>query len=466
MATVITSECINCGACEPECPNTAIYQGGVEWQAPNGSMHDAISNDIFYIVPEKCTECVGFFDQEACAAVCPVDCCVPDPQRPESEAVLLQRARALHPDKTIPDDSPSRFKKEGAAPAAPAASAGNGQAGAPVPAPVAAAPAAAKAVAAPRPTTVVRGRVEKAVARPAAPRPARTFTGELPVQFEQLMAQLGNPRRRVGSPLAGAGLLLLGLGQGILGALPARMKERIAQAVSDRRAFDPGRATAANVMLNLVVYPIVVIALAVGSGAVDLFSMGVPRYVFYGIALAALEASLRLRESMFRGVPFNEAPLRGALYGPLLWPLGRLVIALAGERGTESTVGFDGYYGKREHFDEKLERDRRYGSIYKLEERDDAYILRLEFPRALPPTSLADELKLPPEMPDYDYDLRLHDGSFVVHGKVVDPQVRKLTAVAPAFPPEFTTRVALRDAVAGFSHRYRDKTLEVILPKA
>src|SRR5438034_1188211 len=115
MATVITSEFINCGACEPECPNTAIYQGGVEWQAPDGAMHAAISNDIFYIVPEKCTECVGFYDQEACAKVCPVDCCVPDPALPESEALLLERARALHPDKTIPDDAPSRFKKEGAA---------------------------------------------------------------------------------------------------------------------------------------------------------------------------------------------------------------------------------------------------------------------------------------------------------------------------------------------------------------
>ena len=143
MATVITSECINCGACEPECPNTAIYQGGVEWQATDGSMHPAISNDIFYIVPEKCTECVGFFDQEACAAVCPVDCCVPDPQRPESEALLLERARALHPDKTIPDDAPSRFKKEGAA-SAPADQSAEAPkpaaAAAPAPAPVAAAP--------------------------------------------------------------------------------------------------------------------------------------------------------------------------------------------------------------------------------------------------------------------------------------------------------------------------------------
>src|SRR5207249_1702438 len=69
---------------------------------------------IFYIVPEKCTECVGFHDHEACAAVCPVDCCVPDPKIPETQDVLLARARALHPDQTIPDDAPSRFLKEGA----------------------------------------------------------------------------------------------------------------------------------------------------------------------------------------------------------------------------------------------------------------------------------------------------------------------------------------------------------------
>src|SRR5437867_8379607 len=130
MATVITSECINCGACEPECPNTAIYQGGVEWQAPDGAMHPAISNDIFYIVPEKCTECVGFHDHEACAAVCPVDCCVPNPDIPETHEVLLERARVLHPGESIPDDAPSRFKKEGGAASAEGAK--------PAPAPAAA----------------------------------------------------------------------------------------------------------------------------------------------------------------------------------------------------------------------------------------------------------------------------------------------------------------------------------------
>ncbi len=37
MAIKITEECINCGACEPECPNNAIYEGGVEWAIADGN---------------------------------------------------------------------------------------------------------------------------------------------------------------------------------------------------------------------------------------------------------------------------------------------------------------------------------------------------------------------------------------------------------------------------------------------
>ena len=110
MSTLITEECINCGACEPECPNTAIYEGGAPWEL-DGATNPAIKEDIYYIAPQKCTECVGFFDQEQCAAVCPVDCCIPDPNIPESEEVLLERARTMHPDQTFGADFPSRFKK-------------------------------------------------------------------------------------------------------------------------------------------------------------------------------------------------------------------------------------------------------------------------------------------------------------------------------------------------------------------
>jgi ferredoxin len=111
MSTMITEECINCGACEPECPNTAIYEGGAQWER-DGQSHPALAQDTYYIVPEKCTECVGFFDQEQCAAVCPVDCCVPNPKDVESEEQLLAKARAIHPDQEFAADFPSRFRKK------------------------------------------------------------------------------------------------------------------------------------------------------------------------------------------------------------------------------------------------------------------------------------------------------------------------------------------------------------------
>jgi ferredoxin len=168
MATVITQECINCGACEPECPNTAIYQGGVEYEH-RGAKHAALKADIFYIVPEKCTECVGFFAYEACAAVCPVDCCVPDPDRPEAEAVLLDRAKELHPDKTFGADFPSRFREAAAAPEAVA------------PAPSAAAPAAGGPV-------VSQVAVAQTVdpTRFEVPIPCRSCEGEYLVEFRFL----------------------------------------------------------------------------------------------------------------------------------------------------------------------------------------------------------------------------------------------------------------------------------------
>ncbi len=53
-------------------------------------------DDYYYIVPDKCTECVGFHEEPQCAAVCPVDCCVPDPDRVESKDELLARKSRLH----------------------------------------------------------------------------------------------------------------------------------------------------------------------------------------------------------------------------------------------------------------------------------------------------------------------------------------------------------------------------------
>lgn len=114
MAIKITDECINCGACEPECPNNAIYDGGVEWAYADGTglagsfewkdgttkdadeMRPPVEDDFYFIVTDKCTECVGFHDEPQCAAVCPVDCCVPDEDNVETEEQLLHKKSLMH----------------------------------------------------------------------------------------------------------------------------------------------------------------------------------------------------------------------------------------------------------------------------------------------------------------------------------------------------------------------------------
>jgi len=113
MSYLINADCINCGACEPECPNNAIYEAGAEWSFAEGTgvtgqieyhghtidaqgKQAALSDSIYFIVPEKCTECTGFHDEPQCVSVCPVDCCVQDPDHPETQEELLARKQRLH----------------------------------------------------------------------------------------------------------------------------------------------------------------------------------------------------------------------------------------------------------------------------------------------------------------------------------------------------------------------------------
>jgi ferredoxin len=60
MAMTILDDCISCGACEPECPNSAISAG----------------DSIYAIDAARCTECEGAFDAPQCLTVCPVEGCV------------------------------------------------------------------------------------------------------------------------------------------------------------------------------------------------------------------------------------------------------------------------------------------------------------------------------------------------------------------------------------------------------
>lgn len=81
MSMVIHEDCINCGNCEPVCPNHAISAG----------------ENTYVIASENCTECAGAFDAPQCVDSCPIpDCIVTDPAHVESREELLARYEKLH----------------------------------------------------------------------------------------------------------------------------------------------------------------------------------------------------------------------------------------------------------------------------------------------------------------------------------------------------------------------------------
>jgi ferredoxin len=79
MALTITAECINGDVCEPVCPNNAIAMGPT----------------VYVIDPERCTECVGHFDEPQCVSLCPVGCIPVNPEWVEDKAALREKYRRL-----------------------------------------------------------------------------------------------------------------------------------------------------------------------------------------------------------------------------------------------------------------------------------------------------------------------------------------------------------------------------------
>lgn len=114
MALKITEECIDCGACEDKCPNGAIYQGSTRWTFARGTTvrgmvtlldgyqvdaeeeNPPYASEYPYIVPDKCTECNGFYEEMQCVSVCPVGCCIHDFNYVETKEQLLEKKNKLH----------------------------------------------------------------------------------------------------------------------------------------------------------------------------------------------------------------------------------------------------------------------------------------------------------------------------------------------------------------------------------
>lgn len=461
MATMITADCINCGACEPECPNNAISQG----------------DPVYVIDPLLCTECVGFHDYEACAAVCPVDVCVTDPNNIETEEVLIERARKLHPETDFGENFQSRFRKADGG-GAPAKATEPPVEKKPAPAPAAEPPAGEvkptpAPAAAPKPVAVSAATATPAAAKPSPPptppkpvpkatepRPQKKFPNELPISFKEAIAQYAGG----GAPISPAVRLAVILLQPVIGALPHGTKKRLENAIQSPW-FTAAGSTAANILHNAVLYPIICAAAAVGGhGAAVIFTKDINVYLLVGVVLAVIEGIYRLRDGIFHLKPVEEMRFSAAIYGlPLALLVGPLMSKYT-SRVRDLPVPVDGFYSKG--FAEKLERERRYGNVYTVEDRGGAYLVRMEFPRRMPEIVVANNPDLPKELPDYDYELALRDSQLIIKGKCLDGNVRKISSSVGAFPPEFTTVIPFQQRLAGFAHHCEKKLLEVLLVKA
>src|SRR5258708_2496128 len=376
MATMITSDCINCGACEPECPNNAISQG----------------DRVYVIDPLLCTECVGFHDYEACAAVCPVDVCVTDQNNIETEEVLIERARLLHPGTDFGENFQSRFRKG----PADGAAAPSVQVGAPVEKPAAAAPMpATKPAAAPSsqiaktPPPPPLAAAPKPAPAKKEPRPKKTFPYELPISYEEAAKEYG----RAGTTLKGTAWWMVILLQPVIGALPHSIKKRLEMAMQTP-LFTAAGSTGLNIVHNAVLYPLVCMAIAAATNGVQvILSQDINKYLVIGLLLATVEGVIRLKDGIFKAKPTNEMTFLPSFYGVPLAIIADFLLAKYTGLVREIPVPVEGFYSKG--FVDKVERERRYGNVYTVEDRGASYLVRMEFPLSIPQIGIATPTHFP-----------------------------------------------------------------------
>jgi hypothetical protein len=126
-------------------------------------------------------------------------------------------------------------------------------------------------------------------------------------------------------------------------------------------------------------------------------------------------------------------------------------------------VAFDGFHN--DLFEDKRERDRRYGTVYSVSEQVNAFLVRLELPRRMPKSSLKQTWKLPDEMPDYACTITLTDNVLSIRAGLPDEARRRVSYVSSSFPSDFQTRIEFHTPVEGYKHRLRNKVLETIVFK-
>src|SRR5688572_7697461 len=104
--------------------------------------------------------------------------------------------------------------------------------------------------------------------------------------------------------------------------------------------------------------------------------------------------------------------------------------------------------------EDEVERDRRYGRDYTIEENEGHIFVRYRFPTRVPAVQNRFKYGLPEKMPLYRSHVQLTDKTLLVAGWLTDPKVRALTHTSRSFPAQFMTTLDFQRDIVGMASRY------------
>lgn len=104
--------------------------------------------------------------------------------------------------------------------------------------------------------------------------------------------------------------------------------------------------------------------------------------------------------------------------------------------------------------EDTLERDRRYGRDFTVEEQRGYVHVKLQLPTRVPAARDRFRYGMPEQMPEYGCHVYMQGDTLLVTGWVKDPKIRALTHTSRSFPGQFTTTIPLERPIVGFSSRH------------
>lgn len=271
------------------------------------------------------------------------------------------------------------------------------------------------------------------------------------------------PIPRPNLEVRGFGGFLLRVLQPFLGALRAKEKYLL-EGYASPSVFSASFATWLNGGLNVFLYGLIAVGLAaslVGEGweSSGLLNLLLVLGVGWGIA----EGSVRVWSALFdpSAPPHRQygACVYGWLVTWLVWPLLEAMVRPAARPPQPSVKPPEKPIpGGEVHLEDELEKRRRYGMVHEVTVEGNEYIIRLEMPRKTPVTARTAKLKLPGELPDYRIEVWTEGEVVHVQAILDDPRFAEVAGRDAGFPASFLTSFKLEGANSHFQKKYDPQT--------